>query len=156
MLSHTGSLWHYLGSFILYTLLAIGAIYGAYWYARRATGSLIPGLPNRKPVEEDPLKLTIESTLALEPRKTLYVIRSGEERFLIAASGETTQILSKLESPKQPEPEPEVISLPMERPVERPWYAEAPKPVIVPRKTGFGTRFVQSVQWLVSSRSKLT
>ena len=56
----------------------------------------------------------------------------------------------------QPQPQPEVVTLPMERPVERPWYAEVPKITTPTRKVGFGTRFVQSVQWLVASRSKLT
>jgi hypothetical protein len=156
MLSHTGTLWHYLGSFIFYTLLAIGLIYGAYWYARKApSGNILMGF-GKKPDDNAVPKLTLESTLALEPRKTLYVVCSGNERFLIAASGETTQLVSKLENTPQPvsasEPAVQVALPPVVMPEERPWYTDAP--IITRRqKASFGSRFVQSVQWLVSSRS---
>ena len=41
--------------------------------------------------------LKIEDTLSLSPRKTLFVIRDGNERFLIAADLERTTLISKLE-----------------------------------------------------------
>ena len=90
-----GTLWHYLGSFILYTLLAIGFIYVAYWYARRHSGQWLLR-HGKRPAAEAP-RLEVESTLTLEARKNLYVIRSGGERFLIATSMEGTQFLSRLE-----------------------------------------------------------
>ena len=41
--------------------------------------------------------LSIEDTLSLTPRKTLYVVREGSERFLIAADLDRTTLISKLE-----------------------------------------------------------
>jgi hypothetical protein len=158
MLSHTGTLWHYLGSFIVYTLAAIGVIYGAYCYARKATvvGKPILGLGKKQEPTAPPL--TLESSLALEPRKTLYVVCAGNERFLVAASGESTALLSKLENTPQSASATAAITTPtvnlpqMDRAEERPWYTEAP--IITRRpKASIGARFVQSVQWLVSARS---
>ena len=42
--------------------------------------------------------MNIEDCISLAPRKTLYVIKAGKERFLIAADAERTTFLSKLES----------------------------------------------------------
>jgi hypothetical protein len=160
MLSHTGTLWHYLGSFILYTLMAVGLIYGAYLYARKAS-VVKPFLGlGKKPESPSAPKLILESSLALEPRKTLYVVCAGNERFLIAASGESTQLLSKLEESSQTAGTSAMAATsvaavtlpPVDRVDERPWYTEAPI-ITRPQKAGFGARFVQSVQWLVSSRS---
>lgn len=41
--------------------------------------------------------LSIESRLGLEPRKSLYVIKAGTERFLVSTDGERTNLLTKLE-----------------------------------------------------------
>lgn len=151
MLNHTGALWHYLGSFLLYTLGAVALIYGAYWYARRSTG-MLPGAV--KKADPQLPALEIESTLALEPRKTLYVIRSGQERFLLAASGESAELLSRLEPVATEEPVPVEIPVVEETPRLEPWYAlQQPSRPPVSSET-FGSRFVKSVQWLVSSRMK--
>ena len=154
MLSHTGTLWHYLGSFTLYTLLAIGMIYGAYWYTRRHLGK--PAVTAAPVEESEEVPLAIESSLPLEPQKTLYVIRSGNERFLLSSTGENLQFMSALESvPTLPEPMPE--PMPMEEPAieDAPWFSktDAPKPVATTPPPSFGSRFIQSVQWLVTSRS---
>lgn len=42
--------------------------------------------------------LSLESRLFLEPRKSLYVIKAGRERFLIATNAEGSQLIAKLES----------------------------------------------------------
>src|SRR5262249_42959742 len=95
VMGHPATLWQYLASFILYTLFAIGLIYLAYWYLRKNGGGLVPmGRKNGN----GPLKLEVESTLVLEARKNLYVVRSGNERFLIATSMEGTQFLSRLDT----------------------------------------------------------
>ncbi len=152
MLSHTGTLWHYLSSFVLYTLGAVALIYGAYWYARRSTSGPLPGL-SKKVEPETPLML--ESTLALEPRKNLYVIRAGKERFLVSTSGEDTHLLSKLEPVPAEVAAAELIPEVEATPRLEPWYAHSqPVRPVVPRSNGFGARFVQSVQWLVASRMK--
>ena len=41
--------------------------------------------------------LRVEDTLSLSARKTLYVIRNGKERFLIAADMDRTTLISRLE-----------------------------------------------------------
>src|ERR1044072_1229538 len=101
MLHHTGTLWQHLGSFILYTLFAIGMIYAAYYYARKHSGNLLGGL-GEKIIPGGKMKLEVESSLSLEPRKTLYVVRAGAELFLLSPSMEGTQFLSRLESVESP------------------------------------------------------
>lgn len=152
MLSHTGTLWQYLGSFVLYTLGAVGLMYGAYWYARRSIAATSPTAP-----AEAPNAMVLESSLSLEPQKTLYIVRIGEERFLMATTAEGLQLLSKLEkeTPLVPEVDIPVVQ---ETPRLEPWYASAGQQVtlpVLPRRTeSFGSRFIKSVQWLVSSRMK--
>ncbi|MCE3235193.1 MAG: hypothetical protein K0Q50_1373 [Vampirovibrio sp.] len=152
MLSHTGTLWQYLGSFVLYTLATVGIIYGVYWYTRRTSGGSAAAAA--APAEEGQPKLELESTLALEPTKNLYVIRSGNERFLLATTAEGTQLLSRLDNvPTEvtatvPEVTEEAPATP------KPWYASEPPAVLARPNAGFKQRFVQSVQWLVSSRLK--
>ncbi|MBR1681410.1 flagellar biosynthetic protein FliO [bacterium] len=45
--------------------------------------------------------LNIEDALGLSPRKTLYIIKAGNERFLIAADLERTTLISKLENEQE-------------------------------------------------------
>ena len=40
--------------------------------------------------------LKVEDALGLSPRKTLYIVRAGKEKFLIAADLERTTLISKL------------------------------------------------------------
>lgn len=42
--------------------------------------------------------LNVEDTMALSPRKKLYVVKAGEERFLIASDAERTTLISKLQN----------------------------------------------------------
>jgi flagellar biogenesis protein FliO len=106
----TQILWQYVGSFTLYTLLAIGVMYGAYFWIKGQgsfPGGLASGLPKglagllklpASPTVQNPIQ--IESRLSLELRKQLYIIRCGSERFLIATSNEGTQLISKLDESK--------------------------------------------------------
>lgn len=41
--------------------------------------------------------LKVETSLNLEPRKNLYVIKAGKEKFLISATGEDCRFMTKLE-----------------------------------------------------------
>lgn len=150
MMNHTGALWQYLGTFVLYTLGAVGLIYGAYWYARRSSGLLSGNSAKTNPQVP---ALEVESALPLDPRNTVYVIRSGSERFLIAASGEETTLLSKLE-PLASEVAVEEIPVVTETERLEPWFATPPVARAVPVRQGFGARFAQSIQWIVSSRMK--
>lgn len=40
--------------------------------------------------------LSVTDSMKLTPKKTLYVVKAGEERFLIASDFETTTLISKL------------------------------------------------------------
>ena len=42
--------------------------------------------------------LCIENALRINPRKQIYVVRAGKERFLVASDAETTTMLAKLEN----------------------------------------------------------
>lgn len=182
MSPHTGMLWQYLGSFTLYTLLAIGMIYAAYWYVRKASGNGF-GLLGKS--VHPKTKLEVESVLSLEPRKNLYVVRAGQERFLIATGAENTHMLSKLETDTALAMQPMAAPVP-EAPaaeevpvvtevvvnaaqVTSPWYTQPEAPVELPfTKTAqsfkpgpalagaVGNRLLQSVRWVLSSRTRLT
>ncbi len=95
--AHSHSLWHYLGTFVLYTLLAIAFIYGTF-IALKKNPAWLNLLTGRR-VSRPDAPLSIETSLPLEARKTLHIVRCGEERFLIATGAESTQFLSKLNDP---------------------------------------------------------
>ena len=42
--------------------------------------------------------LNVEDTLSIGPRKILYVIRAGREKFLVASDADKTTLISKLET----------------------------------------------------------
>lgn len=161
MLSHTGTLWHYLVSFIGYTLLAIGMIYGTFLYIRKFTGRTPLSAPANDSVPDEAVTvstLALETSLALEPDKNLYIVRSLQERFLVATSSEGVQLISKLESVSPPKEDAPEVDLPVvASAIEKPWYAEIPKAPVLPQappvSSGFGARFLKSVQWVVSSRA---
>lgn len=87
---------HYLLNFLLTTTGVIVLLYAAYLYIRRhpQLGGL-GGCPTHAAQGEGP-GLTIESTLNLEPRKNLHVIRYGEQRFLVATTLDKTELLTTL------------------------------------------------------------
>ncbi len=47
--------------------------------------------------------LKVENYMKLSPTKTLYVIKAGSERFLIAGDSSNTTMLSKLDENNKPE-----------------------------------------------------
>lgn len=131
----TSLLWQYIGSFALYTLLAVGAIYMAFLYLKKnphllhslqqrqsqtpSAGRLSPLMNfwkkslhskqqstlQQPSLTEGSAELMVESAVTLELQKTLYVIRSGQERFLIATSDQGIQLLTPLEAaPPKPSP----------------------------------------------------
>ncbi len=82
----------YLSNFIVYFLAMIGIIILAlYVYKQFNISSFSTKRSNF---------LSIEDSLNINPRKTLYVVREGNERFLIAADLDRTTLISKLE-PKE-------------------------------------------------------
>lgn len=79
----------YISNFIVYFLAMIGIIILALYVYKKFSISSFSIRRNNS--------LKIEDTLSLSPRKTLFVIRDGNERFLIAADLERTTLISKLE-----------------------------------------------------------
>ena len=82
-----------MGSYILnfgvYTMAMCGLIFFALFvYKKFSSGNF--GIRSSN-------FLNIEDTLALAPRKMLYVIRAGKERFLVASDTDKTSLISKLE-----------------------------------------------------------
>ncbi len=79
----------YISNFIVYFLAMIGIIILALYVYKQFN---VSGIGNKRSN-----LLSIEDTLSLTPRKTLYVIREGSERFLIAGDLDRTTLISKLE-----------------------------------------------------------
>jgi flagellar biogenesis protein FliO len=143
MVDSGATIWHYLASFALYTLLAVGVIYAAYFVIRRnpALGNLA-GLQFPKSSAQSQQGLRVESILPLEARKNLYVVRSGQERFLIATSLEGTQLLSRLvDADEAEQPEGQLTA---EQPSVEPGTAADPR-----------QRFVESLRWVFGNRFKM-
>ena len=79
----------YLANFIVYTLAMVGVIVLALMVFKGATGNSTRGGSKY---------LKIQDTLSIGPRKTLYIISAGEEKFLIAGDVDKTCLISKLGS----------------------------------------------------------
>lgn len=111
-------LWHYFGSFTLYTLIVIGVLYLVYFYLQEHPQNLqavLGRLGKARPLNNIPPTqsgLRIENTLRLEPGKNLYIIQNGKERFLIGTTPQDTRLLSALE------PQDNATVLPAALPVE--------------------------------------
>ena len=79
----------YLTNFIVYTLAMIGVIMLAL-LAFKASNNI--GTKSATKF------LKVHDTLSLGPRKTLYIVSAGEEKFLIAGDVDKTALISKLET----------------------------------------------------------
>ena len=77
----------YLTNFIVYTLAMIGVISITLMVFKGSTG--IGTNKNSRYLE-------VHDTLSLGPRKTLYIVSAGEEKFLIASDVDKTSLISKL------------------------------------------------------------
>lgn len=84
----------YLVNFSVYTMAMIGLIFFALMiykkFAQEGFGSKKSGF------------LGVEDTINIAPRKNLYVIRAGNERFLIAGDVDKTTLISKLDETSAP------------------------------------------------------
>lgn len=78
----------YLVHFIVYFMAMIGIIILAVFVYNKFNIGTVGNKTTKM--------LRVEDTLSLSPRKTLYVVRSGNERFLIAGDMERTTLISKL------------------------------------------------------------
>lgn len=86
----------YLVHFLVYALAMVGMI-GLCMFVFKKT------MVNPKCTRKDN-GLSVENALNLSQRKTLYVVRAGEEKFLIAADAERTSFLAKLNENESIEP----------------------------------------------------
>ena len=79
----------YIAGFTVYTLAIIGVILLAFVIAKKSMMGF--GMASKKE-----LFLDIECSLNVAPRKTVQVLRAGNEKFLIALDPERTTSLTKL------------------------------------------------------------
>lgn len=77
----------YLTNFIVYTLAMVGVIVLALLVFKSTTTAGVKGGSKY---------LKVHDTLSLGPRKTLYIVSAGEEKFLIAGDVDKTTLISKL------------------------------------------------------------
>ena len=85
----------YVINFTVYTLAMTGLICFAVFVYKRITDGAFRSNKSKY--------LSIEETMSLTPRKTLHVVRAGNEKFLIASDADRTTLISKLEWDKSPE-----------------------------------------------------
>ena len=78
----------YIANFIVYTLAMVGVIVFALFVFKNATAGSC-----RKTSKH----LKVIDSMSLGPRKTLYVVSAGKEKFLIAGDVDKTSLISKLD-----------------------------------------------------------
>lgn len=78
----------YLVNFSVYTMAMIGLIFFALMVYKKFSGD---GILNKKSNF-----LSVEESISIAPRKNLYVVRAGNEKFLIAGDVDKTTLISKL------------------------------------------------------------
>ena len=84
----------YLTNFIVYTLAMVGVIVIALMVFKGSTGV---------GTKKGSKYLKVHDTLSLGPRKTLYIVSAGNEKFLIAGDVDNTSLISKLNSENKQE-----------------------------------------------------
>lgn len=79
----------YIANFTVYTMAMVGLIFFALFVYKK----VVSGSTFSKKSEF----LGVEEHINLAPRKSLYVVRAGNERFLIASDVDNTSLISKLD-----------------------------------------------------------
>lgn len=92
---------NYIANFIVYTMAMVGFIWLALFIYKKSM-SMPQNFANR-----DYLK--VENFIKLAPTKTVYVLKAGTERFLLAGDTTSTTLLAKLDKDNLP-PDEEVAS----------------------------------------------
>ena len=90
----------YLTNFIVYTLAMVGVIVLALLIFKSSTTVGSKGGSKY---------LKVHDTLSLGPRKTLYIVSAGEEKFLIAGDVDKTTLISKLGAKESVEVKPQAV-----------------------------------------------
>lgn len=105
---------NYLISFIVYSMAMVGFLVLCVMIYKKT-------MPNNKCAKNNH-ELEIENALNLSQRKTLYVIKAGNEKFLIAADAERTSFLAKLDAETAKQTAPEKIDRIVTIPVEQDFF----------------------------------
>lgn len=90
----------YLLNFIVYTTAMIGIIFLAVFVYKKFSYNST----------SQSKFLNVEDCISLAPRKNIYVVRAGNERFLVASDAERTSLISKLNDNSSTVKEPEITS----------------------------------------------
>lgn len=92
----------YLTNFIVYTFAMVGIMVIALLVFKKSTGG----------GSKQSRFLKVIDSISLGPRKTLFIVSAGEEKFLIAGDSERTSLISKLNPKKSIEEQiPAIASL---------------------------------------------
>lgn len=110
----------YLGNFIVYTFAMVGVIVIALLVFKNSTSVGV----NKKSKY-----LKVIDTMSLAPRKNLYIVSAGEEKFLIAGDVDKTTLISKLENVSSN------ISLPVEKGFDELYVQKQPIKIETVQKT---------------------
>lgn len=78
----------YLINFLVYSMAMVGLLFVCLMVYKKT-------MLNNK-CAKNPQELAVENALTLSQRKTLYVVKAGNEKFLIAADVDRTSFLAKL------------------------------------------------------------
>lgn len=90
----------YVLNFSVYTMAMCGLIFFALFIYKKFACDGIYSKKSRF--------LNVEDTLQIAPRKILYVVRAGNEKFLIAGDADKTSLISKLDINEMPELENQI------------------------------------------------
>lgn len=112
----------YLGNFIVYALAMVGVIAVSLLIFKNATCGTI---------NKNSKNLKVVDTISLAPRKVLYIVSAGQEKFLIAGDVDRTTLISKLEDKKILAAEPTSFKETME---------QLPKPINYMDKSNIGIK----------------
>lgn len=83
----------YLVNFSIYTLAMIGIIFAALFIFKHFSSG--------RAFSKKSSFLNVEETMSLSTRKTVYVIKAGNERFLVASDIDRTSLIAKLDDTTQ-------------------------------------------------------
>ncbi|MBQ8168541.1 FliO/MopB family protein [bacterium] len=84
----------YLANFTVYTMAMLGVIFAALFIYKKFICVNAFGKKSEF--------LGVEESISLAPRKNLYVVRAGNERFLVASDADRTSLISKLDDNSKP------------------------------------------------------
>ena len=90
----------YLTNFIVYTLAMVGVI---------AVALLVFKTTTNGGIKKGSKYLKVIDTMSIGPRKTLYIVSAGKEKFLIAGDVDKTSLISKLNTSETEEEIPVAI-----------------------------------------------